>query len=352
MAPRRRPLIPRIIHAAAEPIGQLRVALLVLLLIMGIGTGGYMVLEGYGWLDALYMTVITIATVGYREIQEPTAQGKMFTIVLIILGVGAGAWAVTRAVEVTLGAPLWSSVQRRRMNDRIARMSGHYIVCGYGRLAGRIVQDLLARGEPCVVVDSDMEVAERLLAAQIVHVLGDATQDEVLLQAGVERARGLVSALNSDANNVLTVLTARGLNGRLLIVARADAETSENKLKRAGANRVITPESIGGHRLAIALLRPSVHDFLNRIFSFRENLEVDVGQLTISASSPFAGQTIAGCDLRRMRNVSILAIEKMDGDFVLNPDAQRRIEPNETLILIGPAEAIYELEAMYGHSEG
>jgi voltage-gated potassium channel len=331
-------------------MGQLWVAFFVLFLIVALGTVGYIVLEGYSLLDALYMTIITIATVGYREVQELSPSGKLFTIILIILGVGAGAWAVTRAVEVTLGAPFWSSVQRRRMNDQIARMSGHYVVCGYGRLGSRVGQDLQARGERFVVIDVAVEPADRLLGQQIMHIVGDATEDDVLLQAGVDRARGLVSALDSDANNVLTVLTARELNSRLLIVARANTESSERKLLRAGANRVVTPDSIGGHRLAIALLRPSVHDFLNRIFSFRQDLEMDVGQVTLSPDSPLAGQTIATCDLRRMRSVSILAIEKTDGEFVLNPGAERRIEPSETLILIGPAQAIYELEAMYGYS--
>lgn len=349
MAQRKTPLGQRIGAALAEPMGQLRLALAIIFLIVAFGTGGYMLIEGYGWLDALYMTVITIATVGFREIEPLSPGGKLFTVTLIVLGVGAGAWAVTRAVEVTLGNSFWSTVQRRRMNDRIARLDGHYIVCGFGRLGGRIVQDLAARGEPFVVVDWSEDAGERLLAQQALHVVGDATQDEVLQHAGIERARGLVSALDSDANNVLTVLTARELNPRVLIVARANTETSESKLHRAGANRVVTPESIGGHRLAIALLRPSVHDFLNRIFSFREDMVSDVGQVVIGRDSPFAGQTIADCDLRRLRNVSILAIARKDGEFVLNPDATRRIEAEETLIVIGPADAVYELEAMYSH---
>ena len=352
MARPQRSLGQRIEEAVAEPIGQLRLALAIILVLVGFGTAGYMLIEGYGWLDALYMTVITIATVGFREIEPLSPAGKLFTVVLIVLGVGAGAWAVTRAVEVTLGTTFWSSVQRRRMNVQISRLSGHYIVCGFGRLGGRIVQDLAARGEPFVVVDWSESAGERMLSQRILHVQGDATQDEVLQQAGIERSRGLVSALDSDASNVLTVLTARELNPRLLIVARANAETSESKLRRAGANRVVTPESIGGHRLAIALLRPSVHDFLNKIFSFREDMVSDVGQVAIGPDSPFAGQAIADCDLRRLRNVSILAIETRDGEFVLNPDARRRIESEETLIVIGPADAVYELEAMYSHSPG
>jgi voltage-gated potassium channel len=156
-----------------------------------------------------------------------------------------------------------------------------------------------------------------------------------------------VAALDSDANNVLTVLTARGLNPKLLVVSRANSDASESKLRRAGADRVVTPEDIGGHRLALALLRPAVHDLFTEMFSFGMNVAVDVGQITIAPDSPFAGQTVARCDLRRMRNVSILAIRDTAGTFALNPDAQRVLSAGETLIVIGPAEAVYELEAMY-----
>jgi len=343
----RRSLWQRVHTGLQDPVKQLLVSLLLILLIIAMGTVGYMVLEGADWFDALYMTVITVATVGYGEVIILDRSGRAFTMLLIILGVGAVAWAFTRAFEVTLGEAFWSSVRKQRMKERISRLSGHYIVCGYGRLGRRIVQDLLARGEPCVVIDLAAETEEVLQRDQILYVRGDATRDEVMMQAGVKRARGLVSAMDTDANNVLAVLTARGLNPRLLIVARANSEGSERKLERAGADRVVTPESIGGHRLALALLRPGVHDFLNRIFSFHPDLEIDVGQINVPGDSPFAGQTVAGCDLRRVRNVSILGIQLPDGEFVLNPDPDRVIEPEQTLILIGPAEAIYELEALY-----
>jgi voltage-gated potassium channel len=347
MAIKKTPLWKRLHTNLIDPVGQLITALLVILLIIALGTLGYVVLEGWRWDEALYMTVITVATVGYGEVRPLDESGRVFTMVLIVVGVGAAAWAFTRAFEVTLGDAFWSSVRKQRMKEKISRLSGHYIVCGYGRLGRRIVQDLLARGEQFVVVDWSDAAEQRLQQDQVPYVYGDATRDEVLFQAGVKRARGLVSALDSDATNVLTVLTARGLQPKLLIVARANTEASEGKLHRVGADRVVTPESIGGHRLALALLRPGVHDFLNRIFSFQPDLGIDVGQVTIREDSPFTGQTVAGCDLRRVRNVSILGIQLPDGEFVLNPDPDRVIAPAETLILIGPAEAIYELEALY-----
>lgn len=226
-------------------------------------------------------------------------------------------------------------------------MQDHYIICGYGRLGRQILRDLSVRGEPFIVVDWAESVEEELLQENVPHLVADATSEDTLQDAGIETARGLVAALDDDAQNVLTVLTARELNPRLLIIARAGAENIESKLLRAGADRVVTPSSIGGHRLALALLRPAVHDFFGRIFTLGTEPDVDVGQITVPDDSPFAGQTIEGCDLRRIRNVSILAIRKPDGLFDLNPGAQRLIEPGETLIFIGPAESVYDLEALY-----
>lgn len=331
----------------ADPVRQFQFSLALLLVVIVVGTIGYHLIERLGWLDAAYMTVITVATVGFGEVQPLTAAGRVWTMGLIVVGVGTGAWAATRAVEVMLGQTLWLSVQRRRMRQSLAGLRDHYVICGHGRLGTRIERDLRARGEPFVVIDWSQTIEETFLAENIPHVIGDATQDEVLRTAGVERARGLVSALDSDASNVLAVLSARELNPDLLIVARANNEASEPKLRRAGADRVVTPDAIGGHRLALALLRPAVHDLFNEVFSFGVEIKIDVGQITIEPQSPFAGQTVAGCDLRRVRNVSILAVREPAGAFTLNPDAERVIHPGETLIVIGPAEEVYELEAMY-----
>src|SRR6476620_9969877 len=331
-----------------DPVRQFQVSLLLLLTVMVLGTLGYHGIERLGWLDSAYMTVITVATVGFGEVRPLTPAGRLFTMGLIVVGVGTGAWAATRAVEVMLGQTLWLSVQRKRMKQSLAGFRDHNVICGHGRLGTRIERDLRARGESFVVIDWEEDIEETFLAENIPHVIGDATQDDVLRAAGVERARGLVAALDSDASNVLAVLSARGLNAKLLIVARANNESSESKLRRAGADRVVTPDAIGGHRLALALLRPAVHDLFNEIFSFGVQIAIDVGQITIDPRSPFAGQTVARCDLRRVRNVSILAVREPAGGFVLNPDANRVVAVGETLIVIGPAEAVYELEAMYG----
>jgi voltage-gated potassium channel len=244
------------------------------------GTLGYMWLEGMVPIEALYMTVITITTVGFGEIRPLSPLGRLFTIGLIVLGVGAATAAISNAVEVVLGQRLWLSVQKRRVEELLVIIKNHYIVCGYGRMGQQIVRDLQARGEPFLVIDSSPDVEETFLEERIPYIIGDATQDEVLLQAKVEQARGLVAALDTDADNVLTVLTARGLNPNLFIVARATSGAAESKLRRAGANRVVSPYEIGGHRMALALLRPAVHDFLNQIFYVGEGVaDVDIYRL-------------------------------------------------------------------------
>ena len=331
-----------------DPLRQLQLSVALLLTLVMVGTVCYRLVEGMGWLDALYMTVITIGTVGFKEVQPLSPAGQLLTIALIVVGVGMGAWAASNLVEVALGQTVWTSSRRRKMKQTLAGLRDHYVVCGHGRLGTRIVRDLAARGESFVVIDLDERLEAPFMAAGVPYIIGDATHDEVLTEARVDHARGMVAALDSDASNVMAVLTAREMNPRLLIVSRANADHSESKLRRAGANRVVTPDDIGGHRLALALLRPAVHDLFNEIFSFGMDASVDVGQITIPHQSPFAGQTVAGCDLRRVRNLSILAVRERDGGFVLNPDAQRVLEAGETMIVIGPAEAVYDLEALYG----
>ena len=226
-------------------------------------------------------------------------------------------------------------------------LEDHYIVCGYGRLGRQIVRDLQARGERFVIIDRNTALEEALLEKRIPHIIGDATHDEVLERAGVRRARGLVSALDADADNVLTVLTARELSPALLIVARANSELIEPKLRRAGADRMVTPESIGGHRLALALLRPAVHDLFSRLFNPGEAPDVDVGQLTIQNKSALDGRTIAECDLRRLHNITVLAVRSAGGEFDLTPPADRVIGSGDVIIVIGPAHSVYELEEVH-----
>jgi voltage-gated potassium channel len=289
------------------------------------------------------MTVITVTSVGFQEVKPLGTVGRLYTIGLIALGVGTAAWALSNGAEVVLGRGLWSSVRRHRLSEKIMTLENHYIVCGYGRIGRQIVRDLRNRHIPFVVIDSSPGLEEAFLEEDLPHIIGDATMDNILLKGGIERAQGFVAALNSDADNVLAVVTARGLKPDILIVARAINESSENKLLRAGADRVVSPYSIGGHRLALALLQPSVHDFFQQIFNL-DNQTVDIGQVVVRAGSTLAGQTILDSDLRNVWNLTILAIHHPSGEFTISPDAQHRLEPGEALIVIGEPSAIYRLE--------
>ncbi|MCB0711107.1 MAG: potassium channel protein [Ignavibacteriae bacterium] len=319
---------------------RFQISLLMLLMLVAGGTLGYILLEGMQGIDALYMTIITITTVGFGEVRQLSPEGRIFTILLIILGVGVGAWAIRNGVEIVLGDTLWHSVQQKKMNKIIKELSGHYIICGYGRIGRQIARDMALRNEPFVVIDQNSERIEWVREKNMLYVLGDATHDEMLIEAGIERAGGLVAALNSDADNVLAVLTARGLNPNLQIVARAGDETVENKLRRAGADRVVSPYAIGGHRLALAMLQPAVHDFFNRVFNV-EQADVDIGEIPVLTSSPLKGKTIAECDLRNSWGLIVIGIRKTDGTFNISPDARHPVEEGETLIVIGPPELIF-----------
>ena len=226
-------------------------------------------------------------------------------------------------------------------------LKDHYIVCGYGRMGRQIVRDLKARNETFVLVEASEQVGETLAEADIPFLIGDATDDDTLYDAGIERARGFIAALPDDASNIMTVLTARELNPSLFIVSRVTRVESETKLYRAGADRVINPYQIGGHRMALSLIRPAVHDFLDHIFYFGEGPDIDIGQIKVHESSDLLGQTIASCNLRNEHNVNILAIQQPDGDLLITPTPDTPLELNATLIVIGPPQAIYQLEQRY-----
>lgn len=325
-----------------NPLERLLLSLAFLIFLNIVGTIAYMSIEGWTFIEALYMTVITIGTVGFTEVRHLSPEGRIFTIILIYLGIGTATTAITNLVSLTLGPLLWGSLQERRMKKLISELKNHYIVCGYGRMGRQIIRDLQARGEAFVLIDVNDNIRERLLEEEIPYIFADATNDDTLIEAGIERSRGLVAALNDDASNVMTVLTARELNPNLFIVARVVRAESESKLKRAGANRVVNPYQIGGHRIALSLLRPAVHDFLDHIFHFGEDRNIDIGQIPVSAA--LEGKTISSSQLRDKFNISILAIRQADGQIDITPNPSTILEQGAELIIIGPPEAIYKLE--------
>jgi len=330
-----------------DPVRRLQLSLILLVFLNLVGTIMYMLIEGWTVIDAFYMTVITIGTVGFGEVLPLSPAGRVFTVILIYLGIGTATTALTNAAALALGPLLWGSLQERRMRKMIDQLSDHYIVCGYGRMGRQIIRDLLMRNEPFVLVDANSDLVEILQEERIPYIIGDATDDDTLFAAGLSRAKGLVAALSGDAGNIMTVLTARELNPKIFIVARVVRAESESKLRRAGANRVVNPYQIGGHRIALSLLRPAVHDFLDHIFHFGDNRNIDIGQVFVKASSDLDGKTIATSGLRDKYNVSILAVREPTGKLEITPNPNTQLRANSQLIVIGPPESIYELERAY-----
>jgi voltage-gated potassium channel len=329
---------------AFDAVRQFQISLLLLVGLLLFGIGGYIYLERMTLLEAAYMTIITLTTVGFGEVRPLSEVGRLFTINLILLGVSLTAYAVRNAFEIAAGDRLWVSLGEREMTKQLAAMHDHYIICGYGRMGREIVREFQRRGEHFIVVDQTEALHEHLLELGIPHVLGDATHDEVLLQAGIERARGLLSVVSSDADNVLIVLSAKGLNPNVKVVARASTEEMESKLRRAGADNVTSPYVIGGQRMAFALVRPAVYDFLNTVV-YSEELHSEMGQVEIRNGSPLAGETLRGSDLRQKWGAIVVAVIDRNGQIIIGPSPTQRLEVGDTLIVVAPTENLRRLEA-------
>ncbi len=304
-----------------------------------VGTVGYIIL-GFSVLDAVYQTVTTVATVGFREVRPLDDAGKVFTIVLILVGVGTALYTFSVVLETLLEGHLSRLFGRRRMERQIEAMHGHVIVCGWGRVGRAIGAELAAADAELVVVDLD---ATRLAESGLPALVGDATEDRVLEQAGLRRARALVAAVDNDAANLFVTLSARSLCPDLFIVARARIEETEEKLRRAGADRVVNPQSIGGARIAAFVLQPNVTEFLDVVMHDR-GLQFRLEEVTVPAGSVIAGRTIRNAHLRDRTGALVLALREEDGSFNTNPSPDTTIEAGQVLIAIGTPEELTALE--------
>jgi len=315
-----------------DPFRRVRIGLAALVLVLAAGTVGYVVL-GYGFLDAAYQSVVTVTTVGYGPQHRLDGPGKVFTIGLILFGAGTALYSFSVVFELLIEGHMRDLVRRRTMERNIARMSGHVVVCGWGRVGREVAASLVAAGREVVVVDRD---PARVGEVSHAWVNGDVTDDATLVRAGVARAGALVAALDTDADNLYVTLAVRAMRPDIQIIARARNESSEPKLRRAGADRVVNPQQLGGDRMAAMVTQPHVVDFVDVVMHDGE-LEFRLEELAVSPNSPLTGNTLHAVQLRDRTGALVLAIRRPDGTFATNPSPDLTIEAGDVLIGVGTA---------------
>lgn len=325
-----------------NPARRLKLGVIGLLSVMIMGVIGYTLLEGWTPLEALFMTVITISTVGYGEVRALSPTGQVFSIVLIVCGVGTAMYALSGVGQYIIEEQLGTTLRRRRMLNKIAKLEKHFIICGYGRVGQEIAHQFKREKVPFAIIEANPDVVSQMEAEGYLHLHGDATNDEMLQAAGIERARALVIALPNDADNTYVALSARRLRPDLLIIARTSSSDSEPKLKRAGADRVVTPHRIGGRRMAMLALHPLAVDFVDSIIhSPTEELMME--EIRVTDASPLVGVTIEEGE-HRTKGIRILALKKANGTLIQVPSRNTLIEAGDELVIVGTEQQLEVLE--------
>jgi voltage-gated potassium channel len=324
-------------------VRNLRMIGLALLGVVLIGTAGFHFIEGWAWFDGFYMVITTLTTIGYQETHPLSHAGRLFNVFIIIMGVALVFLAIGSLTQALLEFELRSFFGRRRMERDITRLSDHYIICGAGRVGRSAARELARKPVPFVIIEQD-EVKAARYNSEWLTMVGDATQEQTLRDVHIERARGLVAATTTDATNLYIVLTARGLNPKLRILARASEEDAEKHLLTAGADSVVSPYLFAGQRIAQSFLRPHVVSFLDTATTHL-GMDLEIGQITVTQNSPFAGGTVESSRIRQERGVIILAIKRGDGMY-FNPAPDALIQPGDFLIAMGEPSQLRQLEQM------
>jgi voltage-gated potassium channel len=327
-----------------SPLQRLIVGVCVFIAIVASGVVGYAVIEGWSFLDSLYMTITTITTVGYMEVHPLSQAGRIFSIFLIVGGVGGALYILTTIVGYILEGQFGITMGRRRMKTKIAKLKGHFILCGYGRVGQEIAQVFSEEKTPFLIIDNNEETIAKAEEAGYLCLLADATSDETLKEAGIERARGLVAAVGSDAENTYITLSARGLCPELFIESRCASSEAEDKLNRAGADRVISPHAIGGRRMAMLALRPAVVDFIDTVI-YGPGRELELENVDVGSGSSLIGKTLE--EARSRVGITILAMRKQSGKLLANPPGEEIIEDGNRLIVIGTKKRLSALESVF-----
>ncbi|MCX8069039.1 MAG: potassium channel protein [Thermodesulfovibrionales bacterium] len=318
---------------------RLVLSIILILITLVFGTVGYMVVEKWNFLDAFYMTIITISSIGYKEVHDLTDDGRIFSIFLIIFALSSVVYAMHNGIKIIMEGELQEFLGRKKLEKKMNELKDHYVICGFGRMGKIICRELKANGYPFIVIEKKpLKQPDDILLYE-----GDATDDSVLKAVGLERAIGLISVLPTDAENLYVVLSAREINSKLFIVARSGEEGSEQKLLRAGANKVVSPYYIGGLKIAHTIIKPAVVDFIE--FATKTgNIDLQMEEISIQKGSSLAGKRLDESGIGRDLNVIIVAIKKSDGEMIFNPTSKTVIQANDKLIALGEIPKLNILE--------
>ena len=318
----------------------------IFMLIVIIATTGYMIILNLSFIDALYMTVITISTVGYTEVAEMTPEAKVFSILVIVMSVSTVGFLASRIVSLFSGGFVNQVWRKNKMERHIAELKNHYIICGAGETGWHIIKQFQRQEVDFVVIDMDEEVIDELIELDVNYIRGDATQDDVLIKAGIPHAKGLVAALSKDAENVFVVLTAKQLNENIHVVAKAIDKSSHKKLRRAGANNTVSPNEIGGRKMATVLLKPTLTYFMDHVIE-TEDMTLDLEDIIVNEDSELVGKKLKECKIPEKTGLIVLAIRRQKNDkFEFNPKVDAVIEKKDHLIVIGEYEQIKRLKEL------
>lgn len=322
-------------------------AIVLLILLLLFGVIGFMFMSGYRWIDALYMTVITVTTVGFGEVRPLDDASKLFTIFLILTSIVIVGYAISVITEYILSKNNFEDLKQKKMQKKIDNLSGHIIICGYGRNGKQAASKLMAYKKSFVVIEQNKEVIEKFQSEMVPFILGNANEDEILYQAGIDRAITLISALPNDADNLFVVLSARQINKDMTIISRASQETSYNKLKLAGANNVILPDKIGGDHMASLVVVPDLIEFIDNL-SIVGKSNINIEEIAVSKFYDVTDiRTIRDLDLRQKTGCNVIGYKDGNGEYIINPEAEQRLMPNSKIIVLGRPEQIMKLNSVY-----